>query len=281
VDWEGAKHFRFWRARHDDGSYSPWRVAIWDFDLAFSESRSTLNMLQLALDPSGTVDFHDRDLRGDPDRSLLIRALLENESFRQQFINRFADLMNTLYTSEHMIKTYNQRFEVIYPYVPEHVSRWERQFSQLALRRRYQLVDPYLPRFMRRWGAHSALEETKLGPGVMSFMRDRAQDQRKHIVDFFNLRGQVELEIDWDRSSGDISINSIELHDHTAGVGGPGAWRGRYFKDVPVTVTARAKPGYRFQGWEAAEGIASSSESMVFNPQNDLRLRAIFSAIGP
>ena len=55
--------------------------------------------------------------------------------------------------------------------------------------------------------------------------------------------------------AGVISINTLtpELAD--------GAWSGQYFVDYPITVYAKANPGYRFVGWTGdVEGYEESMD---------------------
>lgn len=50
-------------------------------------------------------------------------------------------------------------------------------------------------------------------------------------------------------------------------------WTGTYFENVPVTLTAIAKPGYKFVRWKE---INSTSATVTVNLTNDLTLTAMF-----
>ena len=53
------------------------------------------NMLAYDLEPNGPWTQYSLNDHNNPTSTYLLRALMLNESFRRDFINRFADLLNT------------------------------------------------------------------------------------------------------------------------------------------------------------------------------------------
>lgn len=95
------------------------------------------------------------------------------------------------------------------------------------------------------------------------------------MAEEFELQGtceEVTLSVN-DMQAGTVTINTIkpELVE--------GKWCGEYFTDYPVTVTAVARKGYRFVGWECdslAEENKDESTITLNIPTGGVNLRAIF-----
>jgi hypothetical protein len=88
--------------------------------------------------------------------------------------------------------------------------------------------------------------------GVMEeFARIRPSYQWQHLMEFDN-RDTVQITLNVTQPEGGyIRINTIDITPNTIGVSGdPYPWTGTYFTGIPIYVTAQAKAGYRFTGWE-------------------------------
>ncbi len=55
---------------------------------------------------------------------IFLKLLEENETFRNLYYGRYADLMNTVYTCENMISTLDRMLDVIDPEMPRQIERW-------------------------------------------------------------------------------------------------------------------------------------------------------------
>lgn len=113
----------------------------------------------------------------------------------------------------------------------------------------------------------------------ISYYTDFFQNRAAYIVPClakeFGLEGTqetVSLSVD-DPEGGYLVLNTItpELSENT--------WSGSYFTDYPVTVTAVARQGYEFAGWE---GTVFSSEEQIEVPveKGGIRLHASFQKVG-
>ena len=83
-----------------------------------------------------TLDEPDHDSLADatsttgtspnpPWSTLILRKLLENNTFKNDFINRFADLMNTNFLSSRVIAKQNEIAAIIAPEMPDQYFRWK------------------------------------------------------------------------------------------------------------------------------------------------------------
>ena len=54
-------------------------------------------------------------------------------------------------------------------------------------------------------------------------------------------------------------------------------WRGDYFTDYPIVLTAEAGAGYRFVGWEKDGELISEEESLVVSfEEEEISRKAVF-----
>ncbi len=220
TDWPN-RNVTYWRTRTDQyipdasrGQDGRWRWLLYDTDAGFgSWSHVGFNMLEYSADP-----VHDWGSR-------IIRELLDSRVFRTAFINRYADLLNTAFLPDRTIGIIKEMKQAIEPEIKEHIARW---------------------------GSPASKDDWKHFIGEMlDFALLRPGFQRDHIVDFFDLDGQIDVTLDVNNQlMGYIRINSIEIKHGTPGISEtPYPWRGRYFRGVPVVAEAIAAPGYRFSHW--------------------------------
>ncbi|MCX7002638.1 MAG: CotH kinase family protein, partial [bacterium] len=162
-------------------------------------------------------------------RDYLFKKIVSNQTFQVQFINRFADLLNTSLKEQ---------------VVTQHVGA-----VQAALRGDMQ-------EHLSRWGTPTSLATWNANMQVMTtFGLNRARYQRAHITNFFKLPGVATVTLNVsDTSRGSVRINTIEINRATLGVNNPLApypWTGIYFRSVPVQLTAQPAFGCRFVGWNS------------------------------
>ncbi len=259
TDWPG-NNIDFWRKRTDGlqedvrpGHDGRWRWLLYDTDFGFNLNfdyvtgfveRAQHNTLQFAIEGSD-------DSWPNPRWSVqMLRGALRNHNFRNDFINRFADLLNTAFSEERVLEEINTMYDVLKPHMEEHIYRW------------------LGPPSMHDWELEV---ESK-----RDFARQRPTAQREHIVSQFDLHGTMELTLDVNHlQGGHILVNSIGIKPGEAGVSGdPWPWRGIYFKDVPVSLKAVPAEGYIFKGWQGK--AENEREISIRTFQDSVAYRAQF-----
>ena len=233
-DWPG-NNIEYWRLRTDRyvegapyGHDGRWRWMLYDTDFGFwlyhaARDRPDHDMMAFATRPDGP------GWPNPPWSTFLLRRLLENEVFRHQFINRFADQLNTAFRSERALALIDEMQAVIAPEIEEHIERWE------------------IPPSTGHWTA--SIERMR------QFAIQRPAYVREHIRTHFGLPGTAALTVHTSHPGGGrIRVNSIVLDDSSPGVSpvdGEGflPWTGVYFQSVPVQLAAESMTGYRFAGW--------------------------------
>ncbi|MBT4482640.1 MAG: T9SS type A sorting domain-containing protein, partial [Candidatus Latescibacteria bacterium] len=246
-DWTG-NNMKLWRPKTSEGK---WRWLPWDLDFTFGgqnelgyergvDNEFGYNTLAFATDPEGGWPY-------PPWTTFIFRKLLENQSFRNDFINRFADCFNTFLQNHIVMQKIHEVKSVIEPEMQDHIAKWGN--SNKAIK---SVNDWY--------------NSVKL---VEEFGETRADSIRIYIIDEFNLSGTAMVDLDIPQpGTGTIRINTLSLDEFP--------WSGTYFKGVPVVITAQPAPGYRFAGWS---GIAAQdSISIDVNVNDNLTLTAHFEA---
>lgn len=123
----------WWRGLHPDGDHKKWGYILWDMDATFdyyfnfSGVPNTqadavpcdLEEIAIFIDGSfgsfGNVGSHAK---------IFLKLLDENETFKQLYYSRYADMMNTVFTCENMISTLDRLLNVTRPEMPKQIERW-------------------------------------------------------------------------------------------------------------------------------------------------------------
>jgi hypothetical protein len=242
-DWSGIKHFRYWKVRetgpgkYEDGK---WRFIIWDFD---SQEDADYDFLVEFINPDG----HS----GDSETTFILRTLLKNKPFKDLFLNRFSDHMNTTF----------------------HVNR----VDELA-RNRYSEIESELTRHFNRW-RHHASQESEL-QWFYDFAKDRPFHMRNQLREHLNAGDDAHLTVDVsDPEHGYIRVNTIDIHEHTEGVQKPVyPWSGVYFDNVAVKLKAIPNDNYYFSHWEGIEDSLNPEPVVLIT--DSLKVKAHFFGSG-
>lgn len=199
------------------------------------------------------ADYNTFDLSTqEMPETMTFRRLLENSEFRQKFINRFCDLLNTTFLSTHCnTKTEQWRLKYL-PYMDEHIDRWEAPSSKSA------------------W--ENEIQEVK------DFFTQRPNIQRSQIKNFFGSLNEKELTVDVNSDlQGFIKVNTISIHENTEGVdSNPYPWTGVYFDNIPIELTAVPQIGYKFIRWEKNGSTYSSNVMITISLTSNVTYKAIF-----
>lgn len=190
--------------RADDG-LGRWHWALWDVDYAFGLSPSSfveVDMVRWLMAPDRPeVEFYGR----------LFRAMMDNPEFRNQFLVRSADLLNTTLQ-------------------PDTV---QAQIDTLAAELR-----PDIGYEVARWSSPGNWEQSVLD--LSAFVQQRPALMWQHYVDGFGLAGTAVLTIN-DSEGGSVLLNERWIPERP--------YTGTYFQDTTLQLRAVPDAGYRLAGW--------------------------------
>ena len=216
TDWPG-NNIKFWKAKE-----GKWRWILFDTDFGFgiwNEFDYFNNTLAFSLEANGP------DWPNPPWSTFLFRKLIENETFKQQFINQFADELNSRFLSTNISTLLDQMMNNIAIEMPKHFQRWKKNAQTTGWE---QEIDK-----MKRFG------------------NERSAYVFNHIADQFQLGGVHTVNID-NLQNGTVTLNSLLIEETP--------WSGSYFDGVPITLTANPNEGYVFSHWAVVAGVDSLEE---------------------
>jgi len=236
TDWPG-NNVKFWKTEN-----TKWRWILYDTDFGFgiwSPFGYLNNTLAFALEDSGPV------WPNPPWSTLLFRKCAENQGFRHQFINRFADELNSRFLPMR---------------VTQHISNIQAILSS-------EIVNHY-----QRWGGNQNSWNNEL-EGLRLFANNRPARVKDFIVSEFSLPDYHELRLEISNNAhGYVYINNrLKITQST--------WTGDYFETVPIELIALPRPGFVFSHWE--NDLSSTESKIILDVNSDKTLRAVFEEVDP
>ncbi|MBU3661225.1 MAG: T9SS type A sorting domain-containing protein [Flavobacteriales bacterium] len=202
-------------------------IKIYRSDKTNFRWRFALIDLELCLQPNGwtscTDNHFDYMLNQSPSNAYIniwLRSIL-NPTYKNYFINRFADQINTSYQTEKLLAI-------------------EQAF--------FNGMNPEMPKQFERWGNPNEIEQQmqKFKNNHLTFRNQLACRNsviQNQIVSTFNLEKKVAISLNvFPEDKGGIQLNTIQPTVYP--------WNGIYFDGVPINVKAIAKPGFQFSHWE-------------------------------
>ncbi len=221
-DWP-QNNIKYWRYHGEGGK---WRWILFDTDFGWGLYPNSGNSLQWAT-------------RGATDDKL-VRALLENENFRNEFIQRMAGFMNTVFHPDTAIAILDSIAGILRAEIPRHAQKWG---SPNMDEFEYQTTNK-MPKFAAtRPDSMRMFMNYKFGISGLSTLSVRVSDPRKGSV-------------------------------QAAGVSLPDQFSGLYFRNVPLRIVAVPKPGYTFSHWEGSS--SSFSSTIYLDIISDDSIKAVF-----
>jgi len=216
-DWIGewTNNIKLWRDNRPGGK---WKYLMHDLDFGLGLQGSVNeNRLELARNPlelSHSSEIFD--------------AVLENQVFKQYFITRYADLINTIFT-------------------PANIEKEMKHFrDSMSLDMVYHF---------QKWGGDTASWNSTIQQ-MMNFVNARPAIARNHIRSQFALTNEVILSLDVSPpGAGRIEISTIVPETYP--------WSGIYFNGNPVTLTAIPNPGFSFDHWDANNPLGNGTSDQI------------------
>ncbi len=209
VDWP-QNNIKIYRS--DKTNYR-WRFAVID--------------LELSMQPNGWTSCTDNHLNyilnqstSNPYINIWLRSI-QNPTYKNYFINRFADQINTSYQTEKLLSIEQAFFDGMNPEMPKQFERWGDPNN----------IEGQMAEFKNN---HFTFRNQ---------LACRNQVVQDHIVSEFNLEKKVAISLNiFPEDKGEIQLNTIRPTIYP--------WNGIYFDGVPIQMNAIAKPGFQFSHWE-------------------------------
>ncbi len=193
---------------------------------------------------NNSLEFHTKPngpaWPNPPWSTLNLRSLLQNKAFQKQFVNRFLDRLNYTFDSTYILPRMDSMIAVIRPELPRHWARWDLKAS--------------------RW--------QKEVERIRSFVRLRPPFMREFLQAKFPYVGaEVALEVQVD-SGGQVLLNQV--------IPIASAFKGVYFKNLPVQLEAQPNFGFLFSHWEVDSERQDGKQLTLSFTGKEHRVQAVF-----
>ena len=243
-DWP-QNNIKFWRSRvatdetgQSYGHDGRWRWLVFDTDHGFTHTE--LNAMVYAT-------------REDLD-TLLLRTLVHHPEFQVQFLNRFADHLNSTFQTDRVLQEIDQLHAILEPEMPEQIDRWHSSGAS-----------------MEQWQRNVNF--------LRSFARQRPAIMIQDLVEYFDLDGTFTLALESNTEMGYVQVNSIAILPSTPGIGDVETFEGIYFKNIPISLTAIPYDGYQFSHWVGTTNHLETDLTIEISTDTDIYLQPVFIPI--
>lgn len=239
TDWP-ANNIKFWKPKTNDGK---WRWILLDTDFGFDLFNNNAfehNTLDFATSTDTTIDYPNPAWS-----TFLLRNLLKNETFKNKFVNKFADFSNTIFQPEYLLNKIDEVKNGIDSEIERHIQRWG--------------------------GGENDYDDWITQIDVMkNFANNRLSYITSYFVDRFNLESTNEITLDIsDKNAGEVFINNLKIENFS--------WSGNYFSNIPIILSAKANSGYKFVGWEG--DYESDENNLEIYMDENKSITAVFEKI--
>lgn len=204
----------WWRGYDPAGTQQKWRYVLWDEDATFGHY---INYTGIP-DDSPTADPCDPLSLGgvDPNGHIdMVNSLMDNEEFMSDYINRFADMINTTFDCEVILGRLDSFRAVIDPEMERHTDRWGGSYAD--------------------WSSN--FDELR------AFIEERCAFLPSGVEDCFDVEAfGVVVQIEPAGSPNNVKVNTL--------IPGYYPFPATYFSGTDLGFKAIADPAYTFDHWE-------------------------------
>ncbi len=223
----------WWRGTNPDGDHKKWGYILWDNDATFDYYINYSGVPDISpyaepCDINDISDFMDQFFSGGwgaenvgKHEKIFLKLQEENEEFRQLYYGRSADMMNTVFSCENMLMTFDSMVATIYPEMPRQIARWGGT--------------------MEEWEQNIA--------DMRDFIQIRCTQIDDGLTECFDLDGPYNLTLVVEPAGvGEIEINTLTNIESFP-------WTGEYFGNMVNLIEANSKnDNFGFLEWESTSG---------------------------
>jgi gliding motility-associated-like protein len=220
LNWNTA----WWHGLKEDGEKKKWRYVLWDMDNTFDHGANYTNIPDQNpdSDPCDPESLGD-DETGGQGHVPIWNALLNNEEFFADYINRWTDLSNSYFSCDFLIGHLDSLIDIIEPEMPAQIEKWGGNYTTWV--NNVQDMRDFI-----------TTRCEIINGGILNCYEDE-----------FNIDGPYDVTIVVEPPlSGEISLNGFDLDQSP--------FNGQYFGGVLQEIEATANPNYTFDYWEFSNG---------------------------
>ncbi len=244
INWNTS----WWRGLDPAGSHLKWGYVLWDEDATFNHY---INYTGVPNENADAEPCYPEGITADPEEHIvLLNKLLENDEFRQYYVTRYMDLMNTAFREDEMLSVLEGIENSITPEMPQHFNRWGGN--------------------MNEWQGNVQK--------IKDFISDRIDYLPDGLNSCYTLTGPYDVTLEVEpANAGQIKFNSITI-DY-----GDYPWTGSYHGGIEMLIEAvQSNSNYIFDHWEIDNHVIPDPNAVDISlllTQSD-NIKAVFAASG-
>lgn len=216
-----------------------WKWILWDTDQGFGcYSFGPLNTIEWALRDTVRTDLLYYDYRDLVEGTRFPRRLFSNQKFREKFIARFTDLLNTTFQPSNVLPILDSLKMHLISDINFEISKWGSSYAT--------------------WNAN--VDTVRL------FILSRVDSLRNYTMQKFGFNGLNEITVNLNPSKGRIFINDLEINSTN--------FTGKYFNGMKITISAEPAIGYKFSHW--SDSTLPPTKNFTTTVNRDFLLEPIF-----
>lgn len=233
TDWP-YNNIKYWKSKSKN---SKWRYMLMDLDVSlgiFGWAPAQFDLLGKILSSYGDTNKHVQ----------ILKSFLQNPDFKMYFINRYADLINTVFSSS---------------YLKQHIEKVK------------TVIEAEMPFHFAKWGNDINAWNYEIENVVYPYIENRPVFALQFVGDTFKMKKQVDVELAaYPQKAGLVRINTIIPSDLP--------WKGKYFDGNKIIIKAIPNPGYRFIHWKAKDIVLENAnvDSLIINVDTNTCFTAIY-----
>lgn len=215
-DWPG-NNIKKWRSTNPK---TKWKWFLYDLDFGMGNDYSdyTNNIFEFAATEDG------EGWPNGPEHTLLLRRMLENESFKTAFVNRMAVLLQMNFESSRVL------------------ARIEKMMAE---------INAEIPRDQKRWGLSKSRMEHQLN-AIKNVAKERPNVVYNELREYFKLGAATEMTLSAS-GPGTVAVHGLKLDVPTLTI--------PFFAGTPVTITAEPSEGGVWAGW--SDGVLEQTRTVL------------------
>jgi hypothetical protein len=203
----------WWRGTSPDGGHLKWGYILWDEDATFGHY---INYTGIPGQNPYVSPCFPEGITDDPEDHIeILNALMENEEFKEYYVSRYVDLLNTVYRPDTMINFLDSIEGYVLPEMEAHCDRW---------------------------GGSVAEWQTNVQK-IRNFINTRYNVVLDGLNSCYDLNGPYEVNFAVSPTeSGTIMVNSVTPPENP--------WGGYYYGGINTKLVAQeTNPLYEFDKW--------------------------------
>ncbi|MBK6527322.1 MAG: CotH kinase family protein [Crocinitomicaceae bacterium] len=224
LNWNTA----WWKGNNPDGDKKTWRYVLWDNDASFGHYINYTGIPSTSPDADPCNPETLAGTGGDPEGHItILNALMNNAEFQQEYITRYADLSNGVFSCPQMHAILDSMVAVMTPEMTGQTGKWGGSVTG--------------------WQANVQT--------LKDYIDARCAAMSSGMIDCYNLTGPFDLTVNVDPAgAGEVKVNSEWVPYYP--------WTGVYYGNITTLFKASAFTGYEFDYWESTNHVFTQPDSL-------------------